>query len=70
MENGRIAAMQAPALRRREPLVERPSDAAALADELRRRHAKRITGELLLPAQPARHAPFPPVLDARLKSVL
>jgi DEAD/DEAH box helicase domain-containing protein len=45
-------------------------DLAALVAHLRRRYAGRITGELVLPAQPARLAELPEHLDARLRAAL
>jgi len=42
----------------------------ALAAELKARYADRISGERVLPASPARHAPLPPGLDPRLSQAL
>ncbi len=44
--------------------------AAALAAALRTSHKARITGELVMPARPARYAPLPADLDARLARAL
>jgi len=43
-----------------------PGDVSRLLPSLRRRHAQRITGELLIPARAARHVAFPAGLDARI----
>ena len=43
-----------------------PGDVNRLIPALKRRHARRITGELLIPARAARYAPFPAGLDARI----
>ena len=43
-----------------------PSDVNRLLPSLRRRHAQRITGELLIPARTARYEAFPAGLDARI----
>ena len=43
-----------------------PGDVNGLLPALKRRHAQRITGELLIPARAARYAPFPAGLDARI----
>lgn len=41
-------------------------DVNRLLPALKRRHAQRITGELVIPARAARHAAFPDGLDARI----
>ncbi|SCX84582.1 DEAD/DEAH box helicase domain-containing protein [Nitrosospira sp. Nsp13] len=43
-----------------------PGDVNRLIPALKRRHARRITGELLIPARAARYAAFPADLDARI----
>ncbi|MEP7073146.1 MAG: DEAD/DEAH box helicase [Nitrosospira sp.] len=43
-----------------------PGDINRLLPSLKRRHAQRITGELLIPARAARYAAFPAELDARI----
>ncbi len=43
-----------------------PGDINRLLPSLRRRHAQRITGELLIPARTARYDAFPAGLDARI----
>jgi DEAD/DEAH box helicase domain-containing protein len=62
--------MESLALAEPKPLVEPRVDAAALAARLRRRFPDRITGELVIPARPARHSGFPEELDPRLRAVL
>ncbi len=41
-----------------------------LADHLKRRYGARLTGELVVPAQPGAYADFPPALDLRLVQAL
>jgi DEAD/DEAH box helicase domain-containing protein len=53
-----------------EPPARPRLDAGQLADVLKREGAGRITGELVIPARPARHAPLPPELDPRLARAL
>ncbi|MEO7559299.1 MAG: DEAD/DEAH box helicase, partial [Nitrosospira sp.] len=43
-----------------------PGDVNRLIPALKRRHAQRITGELLIPARAARYAAFPADLDTRI----
>ena len=43
-----------------------PGDINRLLPSLKRRHAQRITGELLIPARAARYAAFPAELDAHI----
>lgn len=47
-----------------------PDDVNRLIPALKQRHARRITGELLIPARAARYAAFPPDLDARIAEEL
>ncbi len=47
-------------------MIEEAADASRLVPALKRRHAERITGELIIPARVARFAEFPPDLDARI----
>ena len=51
--------------RKGDPWNEAP-DASRLVPALKRRHAQRITGELMIPARAARFAEFPSGLDARI----
>jgi DEAD/DEAH box helicase domain-containing protein len=44
--------------------------AEALIELLGERHAERIAGQLVIPARAARHADFPPDLDARIVTAL
>ncbi len=46
------------------------SRAETLIDLLAQRHPERIAGELIIPARAARHAEFPPDLDARIIAAL
>jgi DEAD/DEAH box helicase domain-containing protein len=67
VEQAENAAMSLPA----ERLPDPPLDAVArLGERLRRKYAGRITGELLLPARPARFAEIPAGLDPRIASAL
>lgn len=47
-----------------------PRSTETLIALLERRHRERITGELVVPERPARHAPFPDALDRRLVAAL
>jgi DEAD/DEAH box helicase domain-containing protein len=54
-----------------EYLTPSPDDPAeALAQQLRRKHQARITGELVIPARAGQYAPLPSDLDARLARAL
>ena len=52
------------------PLIDPVDPADAVAAQLRSQYADRITGELMMPAQPGRYRPFPDGLDARLIQAL
>ena len=53
------------------PSPQRPSaDIGRLIAAIRGKYGSRITGELVLPARPARLADFPEDLDARLRRAL
>ncbi|MBA4143730.1 MAG: DEAD/DEAH box helicase [Nitrosospira sp.] len=52
--------------RERGVVVAEPGSVRDLVPALKRRHARRITGELVIPARAARHAAFPAELDSRI----
>src|SRR6188768_1795533 len=52
------------------PAIPERADVANIIPGLKRRHSDRITGELTIPARPARYAPFPADLDPRLIAAL
>ncbi len=49
---------------------ETARDVTTLVEQLKQHYRSRITGELLIPPQPARYADFPPELDPSLASAL
>lgn len=52
------------------PLTSGPDDVDALVRALKRRYTTRITGELVVPAQPGNFCTFPTDLDPRLRAAV